>query len=265
MIPVKSGKRSVFNSERRVAESFTWSLTTTRAEKISGCVKRRVKNASVAPFVSVGSFVRSFVGRSFGRSFARLLVSLFACSLLIVLYSPFVVYRSSFAVRSFVRSSINRKVSRSCLRSVDRSFVRPAVRSFSLSIDWSVHRNHKTHFDTSKDVMAAGAELSSLANAVCIVSLCLSTRRLLHTLNGTKQKKKSFSNLFESGSNSWFCRVIVITIVSEWRFDNLGAGRLSTKSGIKGLVECDGAIRSTHGLETSVTSTYMIIKYSPAS
>ena len=194
----------------------------------------------------VGTFLRL----SFDRSLVR-------CSLLILLYSLFVVYRSSFAVRSFVRSSINRKVSCSCLRSVGRSF--------SLSIDWSVRRNHKTHFDTSKDVITAGAELSSLANAVCIVSLCLSTRRLLHTLNGTKQKKKPFSNLFESESYSWFCRMIVITIVSEWRFDNLGAGRLSTKSGIKGLVECDGAIRSTHGLETSVTSTYMIIKYSPAS
>lgn len=135
MIPVKSGKRSVFNSERRVAESFTWSLTTTRAEKISGCVKRRFKNASVAPFV-VRRFVRSFIRRSFVRSFAcSFLCSLVRCSLLIVLYSPFVVYRSSFAVRSFVRSSINRKVSRSCLRSVGRSFVRPAVRSVVLSVD----------------------------------------------------------------------------------------------------------------------------------
>ena len=131
----------------------------------------------------VGTFLRL----SFDRSLVR-------CSLLILLYLLFVVYRSSFAVRSFVRSSINRKVSCSCLRSVGRSF--------SLSIDWSVRRNHKTHFDTSKDVMTAGAELSSLANAVCIVSLCLSTRRLFHTLNGTKQKKKPFSNLFESESNS---------------------------------------------------------------
>ena len=139
MIPVKSGKRSVFNSERRVAESFTWSLTTTRAEKISGCVKRRFKNASVAPFV-VRRFVRSFIRRSFVRSVVlslacSFLCSLVRCSLLIVLYSPFVVYRSSFAVRSFVRSSINRKVRRSCLRSVGRSFVRPAVRSVVLSVD----------------------------------------------------------------------------------------------------------------------------------
>lgn len=169
------------------------------------------KNASVAPFV-VRRFVRSFIRRSFVRSFFRslarffvflldgryvspLVLRSFACSLFIIDPSLFTVRRLPFVFcRSFIRSSINRKVSCSCLRSVGRSF--------SLSIDWSVRRNHKTHFDTSKDVMTAGAELSSLANAVCIVSLCLSTRRLLHTLNGTKQKKKPFSNLFESESNS---------------------------------------------------------------
>ena len=138
MIPVKSGKRSVFNSERRVAESFTWSLTTTRAEKISGCVKRRFKNASVAPFV-VRRFVRSFVGRSFGRSFARLLVSLFACSLFIVDRSLFTVRRLSFVFcRSFIRSFFDQSKSQPFLSSFSRSIVRSAGCSVGRSLCRSI-------------------------------------------------------------------------------------------------------------------------------
>lgn len=155
MIPVKSGKRSVFNSERRVAESFTWSLTTTRAEKISGCVKRCFKNASVAPFV-VRRFVRSFIRRSFVRSFfrslARFFVCLldgryfsplflrsFACSLFIADRSLFTVRRLSFVFcRSFIRSFFDQSKSQTFLSSFSRSIVRSAGCSVGRSLCRSI-------------------------------------------------------------------------------------------------------------------------------
>ena len=138
MIPVKSGKRSVFNSERRVAESFTWSLTTTRAEKISGCVKRRFKNASVAPFV-VRRFVRSFIRRSFVRSFFRSLARFFV-RLFVVHCWSFFIHRSSFIVRllPFVHSFVLRSIEKSAVpvfvQSIDRSFGRLFGRSLCRSI-----------------------------------------------------------------------------------------------------------------------------------
>lgn len=148
MIPVKSGKRSVFNSERRVTESFTWSLTTKRAEKISGCVKRcfkkKVGRSVRSP--SVRSFVRSFVGRSSGRSvvlslacsflrfFIRWSVRFSACPSIVRLfvahYWSFFIHCSSFIVRllpfvhSFVLRSIEKSVVPVFVQSVDRSLCR---------------------------------------------------------------------------------------------------------------------------------------------
>ena len=46
------------------------------------------------------------------------------------------------------------------------------------------------YLDTSKAVTVAGVALSSLAKAVCRVSLCLSTRRLLHAEKGTNKITK---------------------------------------------------------------------------
>ena len=146
MIPVKSGKRSVFNSERRVTESFTWSLTTKRAEKISGCVKRCLKMRRSLRSWSVGSFVRSFVGRSSGRSvvlsfacsflrfFIRWSVRFSAClsivRLFVAHYWSFFIHCSSFIVRllpfvhSFVLRSIEKSVVPVFVQSVDRSLCR---------------------------------------------------------------------------------------------------------------------------------------------
>ena len=157
-------------------------------------VGRSVVRSSGRPVVrSSGRPVVLSLACSFLRFFIRWSVRFSACPSIVRLfvahYWSFFIHCSSFIVRllSFVHSFVLRSIE----KSVVPVFVQSVDRSFSLSIDWSVRRNHKTHFDTSKDVMTAGAELSSLANAVCIVSLCLSTRRLLHTLNGTKQKKKT--------------------------------------------------------------------------
>lgn len=50
----------------------------------------------------------------------------------------------------------------------------------------------ETYLDTSSAVIAAGAALSSLLKAVCMVSLCLRTRRLFQTDIKKTQIKQGF-------------------------------------------------------------------------